>query len=226
MKKIKESSTYIYSEGTYNSKNLLARFSHRSRFSVAIKLTLEKEFKSILDYGAGDNKFLKELDLKKGNLIMTAFEPIMENKPIENIEIITKLSDLKKSNFDVISCFETLEHFNESSQLEMLKIFFDKLRDNGRVIISVPIEIGFPSLIKNIRRKSSLKNSIKCFLGIGIPEIRNSEGYIFSHLGFQHKKLEKLISNYFHITKKVNSPFNKLPEQLNSQVFYILEKKC
>ncbi|MFB9053065.1 class I SAM-dependent methyltransferase [Formosa undariae] len=223
---------YVYSEYTYNSKNLIARFSHRKRFSVAIELVLEKEFKSILDYGAGDNKFLTELSLKRDNLNLFAFEPIMEIKSSDNIEVFRKLTEFKNKKFDVITCFETLEHFNEFTQSIMLKEFYNRLNNDGIVIISVPIEIGFPSLIKNIRRvtvgKNSyqdIKNSIKCFFGKEIPEIRNLEGFIDSHLGFNHKKFENLILKYFQITKRETSPYKNLSDQLNSQVFYILEKK-
>ncbi len=223
---------YVYSEYTYNSKNPIARFSHRKRFSVAINLTMEEEFKTILDYGAGDNNFLIELSSIKDNIVLVAFEPIMKIDSTDKIEVISKLVDLKIEKFDVITCFETLEHFNETAQLSMLKEFNKILEKNGRVIISVPIEIGFPSLIKNIRRMSfgknsyqHIKNSIKCFFGKEIPEIRNLEGFIPSHLGFNHKKLEYLMLKYFKIVKKEKSPFKNLPYQLNSQVFYILEKK-
>ncbi|WP_434037619.1 methyltransferase domain-containing protein [Formosa sp. 4Alg 33] len=223
---------YVYSEYTYNSKNVIARFSHRKRFSIAIKLVLEKEFNSILDYGAGDNKFLTELNLKRDNLNLFAFEPIMEITPPENIQVFRTLTEFENKKFDVITCFETLEHFNECSQSLMLKEFSDRLNTDGKVIISVPIEIGFVSLIKNMRRVTIgehsykyVRNSIKCFFGKQIPEIRNLDGFIDSHLGFNHKRLEKLMLKYFQITKIENSPFKSLSDQFNSQVFYILEKK-
>ncbi len=223
---------HIYSNYTYNSKNLLARFSHRARFFKGIKIALEKEFNSILDYGAGDNKFLNELILVKNNAQLFAFEPVMDIKANDKIKIYTDLEDFKNQKFDVITCFETLEHFNESAQRKMLQTFEERLEDGGRIIISVPIEIGLPSLIKNIRRMTfekinykDIKNTLKCLFGREVPEIRNMDGFIFPHIGFNHNKLERLIFDYFIILKKEASPFKNLSEQFNSQMFYILTRK-
>lgn len=223
---------YVYSEHTYNSKNPLARFAHRARFAKGIKIVLEKEFKDILDYGAGDNMFLEELKLKNESIQLNAYEPILKIVSNDEIKVFSKLEDLKDKKFDVVTCFETLEHFNENAQSQMVQEFHKKLNDKGRVIISVPIEIGFPSIIKNIRRLGygkrnhvDIKNSIQCLLGRDVPEVRQLEGFIPSHIGFNHNKLEKIFLKFFKISRKETSPFKNLSDQFNSQVFYILEKK-
>lgn len=223
---------YIYSEYTYNSKNPIARFSHQARFAIGIELAMEEEFQRILDYGAGDNKFLTELSTKKENLDLFAFEPLIDIRSTSTITVFSKLADLEDKKFDIITCFETLEHFNETIQSDMLQSFSDRLENNGRVIISVPIEIGLPSLVKNIRRlgfgKNSyqdIKNGIKCLFGKEIPEIRNSEGFIHTHHGFNHRKLEQVMLKHFQVKKKQTSPFKNLSDQFNSQMFYVLEKK-
>lgn len=223
---------YIYSNYTYNSKNPLARFSHRKRFLIGLNIIFEEKFSTILDYGSGDNKFLKEILKRDKNIELSAYEPIMTNQSTNNIKTYTKLEQLNSKVFDVVTCFEVLEHFNEKEQQKMLSFFHKKLSNGGRLLISVPIEIGFPSLIKNIRRmgfggsfSGNLKNTLKCFLGMEVPEIRNAEGYISSHVGFNHKKLEALFHNQFEIVKRRNSPFGKLNSQLNSQVFYLLKKR-
>ena len=222
----------MYADITYNSKNRLARFSHRKRLSIALKFMLNKGSNKVLDYGAGDGKFLKDLLLNNTSFELNAFEPIME---IEKTEGITVFADIKKiinNNYDIITCFEVLEHFNKEAQLEILANLDKMLDDDGFVIISVPIEIGFPSLVKNVRRMlngntnfSYLKNTLKSFVGLDIPEIRTQEGYIYSHIGFNHKKLEKLFLEKFKITQKTTSPFVGLPTAINSQVFYKLVKK-
>ena len=113
----------------------------------------------------------------------------------------------------------------------MLKEIHKKVTNQGRVIISVPIEIGFPSVVKNIRRMSlgnksygSIKNIFKCLFGIPVPEIRQIEGYIPSHCGFNHNELEKIIQQNFKIIRKETSPFKNLSTHLNSQIFYLLKK--
>lgn len=221
-----------YSQYTYNSKNPMARFAHRSRFSNAIKLVLEENFESILDYGAGDNKFLLELDKQTKGLQMFSFEPVMNISSTDSISVFSSLKDLPNRKFDIITCFETLEHFGEKHQLFILNEFFNRLENYGKVIISVPIEIGLPSLIKNLRRLaigrftwSFAKNSLKSVFALDIPEVRSRDGYIPSHMGFNHKKLEHLIHENFEIVKTITSPLDMLSDKLNSQIFYVLKKK-
>ena len=225
---------YIYSEYTYDSKNPLARIAHRKRFSLALKLILGQEFDSLLDYGTGDGKLLIELKKKiPTGGYLSGYEPIMEHPKVNGIKFYREFSEIGDKKFDVITCFEVMEHFNERAEREMLLKISDLLKKNGILIISVPIEIGLPSLVKNIRRlfygnmrwnfnRRFFKETFKSLFAMDIPEIRNSEGFINSHAGFNHNKLEKLFSEKFEIVSKIHSPFQKMPVMCNSQVFYIL----
>lgn len=222
-------SKYVYSEHTYNSKNPLARFAHRYRFSLAMKILSGMKFNSVLDYGAGDNRFLSKINNKDVKLY--AFEPIQNVDSTENITVYKTIEQLQNKRFDVITCFEVLEHFNEESQLEFINRFHNLLSVNGKVIISVPVEIGISSLIKNIRRlrygKKTYKDYLniwRCLWGLEVPEIRKLEGFIPSHIGFNHNRLEVLLKKFFKIKKRIYSPIKFLPATLNSQVFYILKK--
>lgn len=221
---------YIYSDYTYNSKNPIARFAHRNRLSIASRITAAHKFDSILDYGAGDCHFLSNLQVNS-NTKMYAYEPVMKVNPPSHIQLLTNLDDLIDQKYDIITCFEVLEHFNIEEQKNMLQTFSEMMKPDSIVIISVPIEIGFPSLIKNIRRmvigddnKHLFKNTIKCFLGLPVPERQNYQGYHPSHIGFNHNDLEKLFHTNFSVEKKQFSPFGRLPVFLNSQVFYTLKK--
>ena len=226
------SKEYVYSDYTYNSKNLLVRFSHRKRFLTALNFILKENFKNFLDYGAGDGHFLKEVLKIKTDAELVGFEPIMNNNDSDKIKYYSDLSDIKDQKYDIITCFEVLEHFNSNNQKEILENIYNMLNNDGIIIISVPIEVYFPSLIKNlIRIKYTkldfkyIKNILKAALAQEIPEIRNENGYITTHLGFNHKKLEILFKEYFEIIKKKNSPLEYLPVMFNSQVFYKLKKK-
>ncbi len=70
-----------------------------------------------------------------------------------------------------------------------------------------------------------IKNILRALFAMNIPEIRNEEGYIGTHLGFNYKKLELLFKKHFEIMQKKNSPLEYLPVIANSQVFYKLKKK-
>jgi hypothetical protein len=126
---------------------------------------------------------------------------------------------------------EVLEHFSEANQRKRLLEMVDLLEDNGRIIVSVPLEVGLPSFIKNTIRflikqnkgDATFKNIIKSLFGIPIE--RQQDGYIYTHIGFNHNKLETIFSEcQFQIIKKEYSPFKYLYNIVNSQVFYTLKK--
>jgi len=225
-----------YANITYNAPNPLRRFSHRKRFEKTIEyVTVNKNFR-LLDYGCGDGLFLnnlKKVTTEKSFLI--GFEPIL--LPIESntVNITANLEEVEKEPpFDYITCLEVLEHFDEFEQRKMLCKLFSLLSDDGFLIVSVPIENGLPSLVKNILRRISwskegrkifsVKNIIYAFFKRKILRTPSESGYIFLHLGFYHKDLEHLLLEKFIITKKSFSPFNLFGSQLNAQVFYYLKK--
>ncbi len=223
-----------YSDYTYNSKNPLVRFAHRQRFKISLDFSNPKDGDKILDYGCGDGKFLNSI---KANCILVGYEPYMEpvlDNKIQIFKMIGEVNDFadKHGKFDVITCFEVLEHFNQTNQRRMLKEMKNLLSESGHLIISVPIEIGFPPLIKNLRRKMlstdplyTYKNIIKSALGYDFNEYRAGEGYLFEHLGFHYKKLEKIFDQDFVIRKRRYSPFRRMGYNFNSQVFYKLKSK-
>lgn len=217
-----------YADLTYNTKNPLARFSHRKRLKVGTEIVLTENCKTLLDFGAGDGKFLEDLSKENHKIKLTAYEPVMELKATPSITVQKELDT--NLSYDTITCFEVLEHFNAEEQLQILKDIHTILENNGFLIISVPIEIGFASVVKNIRRlglsfnKKNFTTIKECFMGIEPPLLRQQKGYIFSHIGFNHHQLELLFSPLFEIKEKINSPFKYLPESVNSQVFYKLQK--
>ena len=88
------SKEYVYSDYTYNSRNPLVRFSHRKRFLTALNFILKENFKNLLDYGAGDGHFLKEVSKIKTDIELVGFEPIMDNTDSEKIKYYSDVSEL------------------------------------------------------------------------------------------------------------------------------------
>jgi len=233
-----------YEDYTYNSKNPLARLAHRTRFSKATNIVLnlqnqcrrEEKNLVLLDYGAGDGHFLHNLSSKNWEGELVGFEPLMSLKfPGDSISFHSDLRQLLDGQFDIITCFEVLEHFNSKGQREILSNINRLLANNGRVVISIPIEMSFPSIVKNLRRRLTLRairkpkeytfyNMWRAFCGKDIPEVRDAEGYL-THIGFDHKKLEQLFTEFFLVESRSYSPFSVLGVSFNSQIFYVLKKK-
>jgi len=227
-----------YAEKTYNSKNPIVRFAHRKRFKISLSGLDLKDNYSILDYGCGDGQFLLSLQKINPNtkLTLVGFEPYQTLKKHSGIEIFDNKETLtlnyNKNKFDIITCFEVLEHFNKTNQQNLLNQISSLLKETGLLVISVPIETGLPSLIKNIIRKYNypdqevykVKNIIRALFYRPLEKYRSSDSYL-SHAGFNHKILEKLLKKDFNIVKKRYSPFQIFRGLLNSQIFYFLTCK-
>ena len=115
-----------------------------TRFGGTVYKILNKniEFndKSVLDVGCGNGEFLFSIDEKCSkygiDISINAVENL-EKKGITAKKCILPNIDFNKK-FDIITCFETLEHVKpwRKSIIEMINI----LKKNGYLIISVPFE--------------------------------------------------------------------------------------
>jgi cyclopropane fatty-acyl-phospholipid synthase-like methyltransferase len=223
-----------YADYTYNSKNKLKRFSHRARLKRSIEMIQTEDDIHLLDFGCGDGLFLNQLQKLHGEKIrLLGFEPILESIEDNNVRIVNEWNDvLKENRFSHITCFEVLEHFAPQKQIELLKQMHSVLRKNGTLIISVPIESGLSSFVKNIIRRRnnkkhkslySYKNIFYSLFGRSISFYRQGNEYL-EHMGFYIKDLEKIFNPYFQILEKTYSPFKSLGKPFNSQVFFRLQK--
>lgn len=227
-----------YLDRNYNSKNPLRRFAHRTRFKKSIQSIESNSEYSLMDFGCGDGTFMNQLNLRSSSVKLVGFEPIMDSIEGNQIEIYKNWEDIiSKSKtiegFDYVTCFEVLEHFSPENQLEALKKMNSVLKKDGKVIISVPIEKGFPALVKNLIRRVNLPQSVhifsykniwNSFLSRSLLHLRQDPGYM-SHMGFYFTDLEDEIGKLFKQEKKSFSPFGGPSHHFNSQVFFTLTKK-
>jgi SAM-dependent methyltransferase len=193
----------------------------------------------LLDFGCGDGLFLNRIkELQEENSNLFGFEPILESVKNNTIPIMKNWDEVTAevtahSAFDYVTCFEVLEHFAPGKQIELIEQMGSVLKKDGLLIVSVPIESGFLSLVKNIiRRKEkkrqrdlfSYQNIFASFLRKPLSAYRQGDDYL-EHLGFYFQDLEKIFHRYFYILKKSYSPFGGMGSYFNSQIFYQLKKK-
>ena len=226
-----------YGSRTYNSLNPLVRLAHRARLERALRL-VPPVSGLLLDYGCGDGTFGTKLSERLGtDSIVIGYEPYMELSKDCKIEVCRtwKEVEIKCTELGppmVITCFEVLEHFSADTQAETLKRMYKILPSNGWLIVSVPVEVGVVSLLKNLFRRAqygghslySWRNILKSILHIQIPEARRGGEYL-SHMGFYYTDLERIIASIFEIDDRVCSPFSQLGPRLNSQEFYLGRRK-
>jgi SAM-dependent methyltransferase len=232
-----------YKDTTYNSRFFLKRWLHNRRFDEALALLDLHKSDFFLDYGCGDAHLL-DLCLKllpPPNLY--GFEPanIMYDEALntigeKGITLVTNISELQKS-FTKISCLETCEHLVHDDLISLLINIRTLLAHNGRVVFSVPIEIGIPALFKNLFRfiknrdydnLSFIKYSRTIFC---LPVPRNTDQtlgnipYIYSHIGFNHNTFESTVKTYFTIESKHCSPIHFLGPAFNNTIYYCCRNK-
>lgn len=224
---------------TTENPSRLKRFSHQKRFDIALKLLVIEGNDDILDFGTGDGFMLNKL-LSKNPRSIVGYEPIehqykqlkefIDNK---NVEITNELDNIEAKRFDKVCCLEVLEHMTENNQRLILAQIKRILKNGGRLVISVPIEIGLSGLLKNIARyylrqahpNATVLNIIKSFFRMKVD--RGQKAYISSHVGFDYHDLENIItSSGYEIKRKCFSPLTAMRGFLNSQVFYVLELKA
>jgi hypothetical protein len=237
----------LYSKLTINNKNFIKRFSHKRRFKIIRqKLNrIKNKNISLLDYGAGDGQFIKELILSNYLFNFTAYEPVQKQvnemkdnfkkNNIKNCFIYNNINFIRRK-FDIITCFETLEHFSEKDQMILLNIIKNLIYPNGTVYISVPLEVYFSGFIKIILRilmgqrhpNTSIISLIKTLFGIKINrkiQIKQKLNYNSSHIGFYYFDIKRLILEHFEISDIFYSPFPYLRGFLNSQIYFVLKLK-
>jgi 2-polyprenyl-3-methyl-5-hydroxy-6-metoxy-1,4-benzoquinol methylase len=230
----------MYSDLTIQNKSLLKRYSHSTRFKIALDLLNPTSEDRILDYGTGDGFMLSMIRSANNYCKIVGYEPVTHM--FEELQEKTRTSDKNTiiltdningytDKFNKICCLEVLEHLTENNQKIEIKRMINLLTDDGKLIISVPIEVGFSSLLKNIarillrqsHRNTTFRNIIYSLFGIHFH--RGQEPYISSHIGFYYHDLENiLLSSGLKIRHKKFSPIPVLKGILNSQVFFVLKK--
>ena len=226
-----------YSNLTNKSNIFLKRFTHSSRHIKCSKFIDNLKYTNFLDFGSGDGQLFEYLKTKK-NKNYYAYEPFKQmykqflknSKITNNIKLIKYERNLKKNFYDVITINEVFEHLPNKKLLEVIKLLKLISTKKSTIIISVPIEVGLSSFVKNLIRfasKSShegltAKNLFKSFFYQKIN--RGSRVYYNSHIGFNHQDLKKILAKHFTITNISFTPFDYLKSTLNSQVFFICKK--
>jgi SAM-dependent methyltransferase len=223
-----------YDAQTIRSRSSLKRWSHTTRFQLACQLLAPRDGERILDYGTGDATLLRALHAAAPRASLVGFEPIMTQEASTNAppgaEIVGSPTGL--SGFDKVVCLEVLEHLEAPMLDTAVDNIVAAVRPGGRILISVPIEIGPSVVLKTIVRaavhapheNTTLANTFYSALGSTGQIVRRAEnGFIASHMGFDWRALrERLRQRGLHEIRLIFSPFGPLGPLLNSQVMMLL----
>lgn len=228
----------VYGDHVERAPNILMRWSHGSRFRVALDMLAPRPGEWIADIGAGAGTFLAMVAARIGPETLMGLEvwPDHFNEAVArlgpSIRLVSRFDDLPKAAFDKVTCLETLEHVVDVPAL--LHDIAGLLRPGGRLIVSVPIEVGPVSLVKNVVRaaqggaheNATLAAVANAFFYRASAISRKGDGRsIGSHVGFDHRKLgDAFRSAGFTIDRRGYGPTPFRTHLVNSQVYYDLSK--
>lgn len=241
--------------GSYARKQLyetggVISWSHGSRFEMARTLARPFAGQKLLDYGCGDGTFLTYVSDLVPDAVGTDINPTQI--PVGDDKNFFVLSDdFRKSHqrhFDVAFCMEVIEHCGEADADQVLRDLFMFVKPGGRVVISVPNEIGLSLLAKEFFR------TLAAFRKVGQYEHKENyrarelfkmvfagkrsaiprplyQGKIFDktvhyhgHKGFNWKSFQHKLEQYFEVERREFSPLPALKSALNSQVWFVLKR--
>jgi predicted SAM-dependent methyltransferase len=140
-----------------------------------------------------------------------------------------RTNEFEASMFSKISCLEVLEHVTPTSDLPVvLRDIFRLLRPGGLLVVSMPIEFGPVSLLKNTFRVvtkttfhgTSARTIFLSAIGLA-SRINREEG----HMGFDYRSIRGLlVETGFQLEKTRFTPLSVGGPLCNSQVIYRLRK--
>jgi 2-polyprenyl-3-methyl-5-hydroxy-6-metoxy-1,4-benzoquinol methylase len=232
--------------------SLVVSWSHGSRFRLAAALAREAGGSRLLDYGCGDGTFLA----LTGGTFAAAVGADVDEKQLADCRarfgatagltfVHTSALDQPEHDgaYDTVMCMEVLEHCPEAERVRVLDALRRLTAPGGRIVISVPIEIGPALLGKQLFR------AIAAWRGHGDYKYRETytprellaaalarpnltraryrvvtNGRAFDycgHKGFDWRILEKEIRDRFVVQRRLFTPLPALGAIANSQAWFV-----
>jgi 2-polyprenyl-3-methyl-5-hydroxy-6-metoxy-1,4-benzoquinol methylase len=267
--------TGYYARSQIFSRSRLIAWSHRGRFATGLAMVREVGGARVLDFGCGDGTFLALLldgaSKKALGSGLTARGPdggSQAGLPVEAIgaEIDASIvdgcrqrfegqgalrfmlvSDLDRAEeqgrYDAIYCMEVLEHVVDP--VPLLDQFHGLLAPGGTLVISVPIEIGLPVVVKQVVRRVAGWRGVEHYPGttgyrpselvrsivagatqhIVRPIHARADGSRFcDHKGFNWRVLRTRVRERFVSVRESTSPVAWLGPHLGTQRWLIARK--
>ena len=245
--------------GEYARKQLFSRsrllaFSHGARFEVARRLVEPHAGRRLLDYGCGDGTFLAMVHDLFPEAVGVDVDPRQTSdcvRRFRGVEGVTfALTDTVRDAthtgaYRVVTCMETLEHCPDPERIAVLADLRRLVAPNGRVVISVPVEIGLSLVGKHLFRAVAAWRKLGDYTyretltarELWTMVVARAETAIdrpvytaaFSggsvryhgHKGFNWRRLSTEIERAFVIERRLFSPIAWLGQMLNSQVWFV-----
>jgi 2-polyprenyl-3-methyl-5-hydroxy-6-metoxy-1,4-benzoquinol methylase len=242
---------HFYKDQIANKLRVIA-WSHRSRFATALQL-IGQTRGNLLDYGCGDGTFLAMAAdvVARGHGVDVNVNQVADCRSrladLRNLtfSVPEDLCDGKFDGaFDLITCMETLEHVPEPVVDAVLADITRLCAPGGRVIISVPVEIGPSFLLKQTIRALAAQRGVSSyhlaerygardalrmlFAGRHTVVPRRAftvDGRVFySHFGFNWRRMRDWVSRYLRVERTLFTPVGSFGGLVSSQAYFVCRR--
>jgi 2-polyprenyl-3-methyl-5-hydroxy-6-metoxy-1,4-benzoquinol methylase len=247
----------LLASGDYARKQIycpsrVVAWSHGSRFRLAARLASTSAGGRLLDYGCGDGTFMA---LTCGTFAAAVGADIDAAQLAECRRRLADLPGLEfvgtadlqgpqhDSSYDIVTCMEVLEHCVDAARVRVLDHVRGLIAPGGRVVVSVPIEIG-PALAGkqffravaawrgqgDYRYRETYSPRELLLATLARPHLARAQYSVDTpsgpldycgHKGFDWRVLEKEIRDRFHVERRLFTPLGRLGALLNSQVWFV-----
>jgi len=243
--------------GAYARKQIycpdpVVAWSHGSRFALAAKLAGEHRGGRLLDYGCGDGTFIA---LTHGTFAEAIGADVDEPQLEDCRQRFGSLSAVRfistgslggsehRLAYDVITCMEVLEHCVDDERRRVVGQLARLCRPGGRIIISVPIEIGPALAGKQLFRAVAARRGHGDYQHretyspvefaralLGRPHLARAEYEVdgpgvprryCGHKGFDWRVLQKEVTDQLRLERRRFTPMPMLGGLMNSQVWFV-----
>jgi SAM-dependent methyltransferase len=237
-------------------KDRLIAWSHRSRFETGLALARRFAGKKVLDYGSGDGTFLAMLDASAAPPA-SAFGVELDDAQVDDCRarfasrprlrfgLISELDDERhRGAYDAVVCMEVLEHVVALDTV--IERLWRVLADEGKLIVSVPVETGLPLLVKQAVRRVAGWRGIGDYPGTSPYTAGEYFASVFAgarqhlprpiygthgpmpfhdHKGFNWMALGDRLQQWFVRERTYASPISWLGPHLATQVWFVMHKR-
>lgn len=234
-----------YAALTYQERNPVKRLLQKRRLADVFRHLPAPETGfsgALLDIGAGDGYLGLQLARRYPQARIVCYEPFEElrqqaiemSAECENMQVIGDYREIDSRGFDYILCLEVLEHLPRRETRIILDRVQRHLHADGAAILGVPNELYATALAKGLFRMkrrygafdATWGNVLRCFRGS--PPLRRPLQrlgpdcrYYYEHVGFDYRRLRRLLNRQLEAQAVYGSPFPGLPLWLNSEVYLV-----
>ena len=246
-------------DGHYARKQLhcptaVVAWSHGSRFRLAMRLAVEGRGSDcrLLDYGCGDGTFVAMAHEAFGEAtgadvdaeqIVECRQRLGQLRGVRFVVTDSLEAAEHRHAYDTVTCMEVLEHCIDAERVRVLDELARLVRPGGRVIISVPIEVG-PALLGkqffravaawrghgDYRHRETYSASEMAAAVLAGPRLARATytvdgpggSYTYcGHKGFDWRALQREVASRLIVERRLFSPLPVLGPLLNSQVWFV-----